>query len=146
MPSRPGPAHDAAPLAGSPAPGDMLMGLVSAGLFLYVGFALGLSGASGNWLYDGSVTAFTWGSRMVGIGLLVTTALEYFRLPGGALLDLVLSLLAAAGCLVIGAIWLGFGGTDGLLVLLFGLLNGSAARSAWQRWCTTRRWSPRADE
>jgi hypothetical protein len=105
--------------------GDVLLPLVSAGLFLYVGFGLG---------WHGSVAALVWGARCVGIGILLVLAMSYLRVPGAATLDLVLSTVAAAGCLVIGVIWMVARDNDGFLLLLFGLLNGSAARSAWQRW------------
>lgn len=111
-----------------------LLTLISALLFLYVGFGLGLVGISGDPLYDGSVAALTWGARIVGIGLLVAAALIFARLPGANLLDLILATIAAAGCLMIGAIWMVKGDNQGFLLLIFGLLNGSAARGAWLRW------------
>lgn len=120
-----------------PPPGrgaELLLSLVSAALFLYVGFGLGLSGASGDAWYDGSISVFTWGAKIVGIGLLVSAVLFYFRVPGAALVDFGLAALAAAGCLVVGAIWLIFQDGQGILLLLFGVLNGSAAKGAWQRW------------
>jgi hypothetical protein len=122
-----------------PTGGDVLVTLVSAGLFLYIGFGLGLRGISGEALYDGSVAALVWGARCVGIGTLVALAMAYLRVPGMLTLDLVLSAAAAAGCLVIGVIWIVSGDNEGFLLLLFGLLNGSAARSAWQRWRGARR-------
>jgi hypothetical protein len=113
---------------------SVLLSLVSAGLFLYVGFVLGLQGISESAVYNGSVAALTWGARIVGIGLLVTTALTYFRVPGAAILDLLLAALATGGCLVIGVIWIFFSDMQGVLLLLFGALNGSATRAAWIRW------------
>jgi len=110
------------------------MSLISACLFLYVGFGLGLGSVSGNPIYDGSITAFVWGARIVGIGLLVVAGLSYW---GGGIAhaaDLAVATLAAVGCVAVGVIWLAFGDRDGILVLLFGLLNGSAARAAWLRW------------
>ena len=114
--------------------GDIFLSLISAGLFLYIGFGLGLVGISGNALYDGSVAALVWGSRVVGFGILVATAMTYFRVPGAALLDFLLAVAAATGCLAIGVIWMAFSDWQGFLLLLFGLLNASAARGAWQRW------------
>lgn len=114
--------------------GDFLLALFSAGLFLYVGFGMGLVGVSGDALYDGSVTALVWGARIVGFGILIAAALSYCNVPGADLLDLVLAVVAAAGCLVIGVIWMVYGDTQGFLLLLFGLLNGSSVRGAWQRW------------
>jgi len=112
----------------------VLMTIVSAGLFLYVGFGLGLAGISGNRIYDSSVTALTWGARVVGIGILVALLLSYVRVPGALVLDFLLALLATALCAVVGAIWLIFSDWQGVLLLLFALLNASAAKSAWQRW------------
>jgi hypothetical protein len=110
------------------------MEVVSAGLFLYVGFGLGLVGISGDALYDGSVTALVWGSRVVGIGILAVIVLTYARVPGVGILDLVLSSVAAAGCLLIGLIWLVNSDLQGILLVLFGVVNASAARGAWSRW------------
>ncbi len=114
--------------------GDLFVSIISGGLFLYVGFGLGLVGVSGNALYDGSVTALVWGARLVGIGILATAAMSYFRVPGAAALDLLVCVVAAAGCVVVGLIWLAFSDMQGILLLLFGALNGSAVRGAWQRW------------
>ena len=131
-----------------PPPGgeSLLLSLVSAGLFLYVGFGLGLVGISDSALYNGSVTALVWGARVVGIGLLVTTAMTYIRVPGAVMLDLLLAGLAAAGCLTIGLIWLSNGDMQGILLLLFGLLNASAARHAWARWQHARALSRDANQ
>lgn len=114
--------------------GDIVMSLVSAGLFLYVGFGLGLVGCSDNAVYDGSVTALVWGARIVGIGILLILGMMLARIPGALLLDLAVSVLATALCTVVGVIWLVFGDMQGILLLLFGLLNGGAARAAWYRW------------
>jgi hypothetical protein len=113
---------------------SLLLSLVSAGLFLYVGFVMGLQGMSENAVYNGSVAALTWGARMVGIGLLIATALTFFRVPGAAILDLLLAALATGGCLIIGIIWIVFSDMEGFLLLLFGALNASATRAAWIRW------------
>ena len=127
---------------GTPAPPNsesLLLSLISAGLFLYVGFFLGLGGISDSAVYNASVAAFTWGARVVGIGLLISTIMLFFRIPGGALLDLLLTGMAAAGCLVIGAIWLAFGDTMwGILLLLFGMLNFNSTKKAWQLWQSRR--------
>lgn len=113
---------------------SLFLSIVSAALFLYVGFGLGLVGRSGNAIYDGSVTALVWGARVVGLGLLIIAAMSYFRVPGTAALDFGLALVAAVGCLGVGLIWMVYSDMQGILLLLFGLLNGSAARAAWQRW------------
>ena len=122
----------------SRAGGDFLLSLVSAALFLYVGFGMGLVGVSGDALYDGSVAALVWGSRVVGIAILLAVAMSYFNVPGAALLDLALAVVAAAGCLAIGVIWMVYQDAQGFLLLLFGLLNASAVRAAWQRWHGSR--------
>ena len=108
--------------------------IVSALLFLYVGFWMGLTGISGDPIYDGSITALVWGARIVGIGLLVVAALSYAGLGFTVTLDLVMSAIAALGCLAVGAIWLLYGDMQGVLLLLFGFLNAGALRSAWERW------------
>ncbi len=118
--------------------GTILLTLVSAALFLYVGFVLELSGISGNPVYDGSVAAFTWGARVVGIGLVLAAGVSALQLPWAAALDFVLSVIAAAGCLGVGAIWLWFSDSQGLLLVLFGLLNASSAKGAWVEWRAAR--------
>ncbi len=120
--------------------GELVMSLISAGLFLYVGFVLGYEGFSKSALYNGSVAALTWGARIVGIGLLVTAALAYFRIPAAEPIDLVLTALATVLCFGVGLIWLVFSDMEGVLLLLFGLLNGSATISVWRRWQARRAW------
>ena len=122
-------ARNAVPAVESP-----WMTIISAVLFLYVGFGLGYVGSTDNPVYNGSVTAFTWGARIVGIGLLVIALLTYLRLTIALSIDVVISGLAALGCLAVGVIWLVFGDREGILVLLFGVFNLSAARSAFVRW------------
>ncbi len=123
------------PPSGSRAPergiGSVFLTLVSALLFLYLGFGLGLVGASGDRVYDGSVTAFVWGARLIGIGLLAEAGMILLRVPGVALLGLVLAVLATLLCVVVGVIWLLHSDHQGLLLVLFGLFNFAAARDAW---------------
>jgi hypothetical protein len=108
--------------------------LVSALIFLYVGFGMAMTGISGNSIYDGSVSGFTLMAKIVGIGLLVVAGLEFFgsRLAIG--LDAIVSILAAAGCLLVGAIWIAFSDMQGILIGAFGLLNSNAAVQACRRW------------
>lgn len=113
---------------------DVMLSLLSAGLFLYVGFFLGLEGVSGDPVYDGSVAVLTWGARLVGIGILATIGMTYLHVPGVAAVDFLLALLATLLCACVGAVWLAYGDGQGLLLLLFALLNGSATRAAWTRW------------
>lgn len=123
---------------------DSVLSLVSAGLFLFVGFAMGLVGISESALYNGSVTALVWGARVIGIGILVVMALEYLRLGLAIVLDLMIAVLATVLCLVVGLIWIISTDLQGFLLLLFGLLNGSTALAAWQRWRVPRRAAERA--
>jgi hypothetical protein len=117
------------PVAESP-----FMSIISALLFLYIGFWLRPVGMSDEELYDGSVAVFVWMARIVGIGLLVVAGLTYLRLPFVYALDLILALLATVGCVATGVIWLAYGDGSGWLLLIFGLLNASAARAAWRIW------------
>ncbi len=115
--------------------GAVLLTLISAGLFLYVGFMLGLAPATGApFVYKWSVIGFVWMARIVGVGLLVMAALTTARVPAVAVLDLFVSALAAVGCIVVGVIWLAYSDMDGFIVLLFGLLNGSGAQRALIAW------------
>lgn len=108
--------------------------LIAAAIFLYFGFVVALTGASDHAVYNWSVTGFTWMARIVGIGLLLTAAMIMWRMPGVATVNLIVSVIAAAGCLLCGAIWMAYGDMEGVLLLAFGLLNGNAARGAWQAW------------
>ena len=122
------------------APGgeSILMTLVSAGLFLWVGFGLGLAGVSDSALYNTSVAAFTWGARAVGVGLLLVAALTFFRVPFVLVIDLIVSFIAAGGCLIVGVIWILHDDRSGFLLLLFGVFNFGAARSSWVRFRQSR--------
>ena len=115
-----------------------IMTLISAGLFLYVGFIYAPVGISGNALYDGSVTAFTWGARFVGIGLLLVAGLSFTGLSVVFLVDMIVSVVAAAGCVLVGVIWLMHNDMQGVLILLFGVFNSSAAAASWRRWNASR--------
>ena len=117
------------PVAESP-----FMSIISALLFLYIGFWLRPVGMTGEQPYDGSVTAFVWMARIVGIGLLVVAALTYARQPFVYPLNFIMALLATIGCLATGVIWIAYGDRDGYLIVIFGLLNGSATRTAWRIW------------
>lgn len=109
-----------------------LMTLVSAGLFLWVGFFLGLEPFSdAPPLYKISVWGFTWMGRIVGLALLVVAAKSFMRIGLVSVwLEAIASIAACAGCLFCGAVWLIYSDTQGVLLLLFGLLNGSAARAS----------------
>ena len=49
-------------------------------------------------------------------------------------LNFVVALIATVGCLGAGLIWIFHQYSDGWLYILFGLLNGSSARSAYLVW------------
>lgn len=121
--------HPRPPVAESP-----FMSIISALLFLYIGFGMGLIGISGDRLHDDSVTAFVWMARIVGIGMLVVAGLTYARLPLVYPLNFIMALLATMGCLGVGVIWIAYGDGSGYLLLIFGLLNASATRTAWCIW------------
>lgn len=126
------------PQGPAPAPpardgGAPLMSLISAALFLYVGFGLGLRGVSSQPVYDGSVTLLVWMARVVGIGLLCVAALEFAGVRGAALFDALLAGIAAVVCLGVGGVWIAYADSQGWLLFIFALVNASAARSAWQR-------------
>jgi hypothetical protein len=111
------------------------MSLISACLFLFIGFGVAWVRNTGHPIQDVSMLVFVWGARIVGIGLLLVAGLSYFGLGIASVLDLVLAGLAAVGCIVVGVTWLAFGDHfGGGLLVLFGLVNGSAARAAWFRW------------
>jgi len=112
---------------------SVMLTLISAALFLYVGFGVSLVGVSQSAFYNNSVTAFTWGARVVGIALLVVAGLSFTGMAFAVVVDAIVAVVAALGCLIIGGIWVAYGVTSGWLVLLFGLLNASAARGAISR-------------
>ncbi len=116
-----------------PARGDILSPIIAGGLFLYVGFGLGLVGISGNIVYDQSVAALVWAARVIGLGLLLVAVLNWRDIHWAATLNLILATLAALVCLLVGAIWLVFADMQGLLLILFGLWNAGVAGSAWRR-------------
>ena len=115
------------------------MTFVSAALFLYVGFGLGLVGTSpDNAVFNASVSVLTWGARIVGVLLLVSGTLTLTGARGGAPADFAASALAALLCLLVGIVWVSNGTTYGYILLLLGLLNSSAAWNARQRWRALR--------
>lgn len=102
------------------------MTLVSAGVFLYAGFVLALTPFdSAPTPYKWSVHGFTWMARIVGVGLALVFLLAMAR-RSIAILDTALAAIAAIGCLLCGAVWLAYGDMQGILLLLFGMVNGSS--------------------
>lgn len=108
--------------------------IVFAFIFLYYGFWSPLIGVSESGFYNGSVAAFTWMARAVGIGMLLEVAVRRFGGPTIAdRLDLLVGVIAAGGCLVIGGVWVAFADYSGILLLAFGVYNGTVLRSSWRR-------------
>lgn len=108
---------------------DSIFGtLISAGIFLYVGFGMGMTGVSNSELYNFSVSAFTLGAKGVGIAFLVVAGLRLMGARFSAVLELMAEIIAALGCLVIGGVWVMHGDTSGFLLLLFGTWNAYVAR------------------
>lgn len=111
-----------------------LMTLVSALLFLYVGFGMGLVGISKSEIYNASVGAFVWGARGIGIGLLLVAALSFARVQAVLWLDLILGAAATTVCVLVGIIWVGHGDMQGILLFAFALLNGSSTMASLRRY------------
>lgn len=108
--------------------------LISAAIFLYVGFVMSFSPAdSAPAAYRLATYAFTWMAKLVGVGLLVVAVIEFAGVQVARILDCGLAAIAAVICLITGGIWVFYGDNDGFWLLLFGLINGSAARSAVSR-------------
>lgn len=123
---------------GSDRTSDALFTLISAGLFLYVGFGLGLTGVSDEPLYNHSVTALVWGARIIGLALLAMALAVFSGVRVPAAVDCLVGLAATALCLGIGAIWIFHDDRDGYLLSLFGLVNAIGTRQAWLRWRAVR--------
>lgn len=114
--------------------GAPISSLISAMLFLYVGFWLGLSSIESDPLVQRlSIHVFVWMARVVGIGLLAAALLEFSHVALAEPLNFGLSAVAALVCLACGAIWVAFGFMfNGLLALAFGAVNAGAARNVWR--------------
>jgi hypothetical protein len=109
--------------------------IIAALIFLYLGFfAPFVAWEDDPAIQKLAVQAFNWMARIVGIGLLVAAALAYGQIAFAHPLNFLLALIAAIGCLGAGAIWMANGYNTGFLILILGVLNGSAARSAWLTW------------
>lgn len=105
--------------------------LVAGGVFLYYGFKL-LPGDNGVAAYDFAIDLFRWMARIVGVGLVMVAALAFMKQPAARILDIVISVIAFVGCIVVGGIWLAYGDNDGILILLLAAVNGWSAKAAWQ--------------
>lgn len=107
---------------------------ISALIFLYVGFGWGLYGTSKSSVYNASVDGFTLLAKILGIALLIAGALGLLRNRLTLAIEASVAALATLGCVVVGIIWVMFNDMQGFLLLIFALLNGSAARSAYFAW------------
>ena len=107
---------------------------ISALIFLYVGFGMNMKGISGNALYDASVDGFTLLAKILGVALLIAGALGLMRHRFTLAIEAIVAALATLGCVVVGMIWMVFGDLQGFLLLIFALINGSAARNAFLDW------------
>lgn len=103
---------------------------IAAGLLLYFGFAYGLSGVSGNALYDGSVSAFTWTLKIGGIVLAITAVSCATGMIWSMAVDGAASLVIGALLLATGGIWIVSGDMQGLLNVLFAMTFLYAGRGA----------------
>ncbi len=113
------------------AEGSLFGTIISAALFLWVGFFMGWDPPSEHPVFDASVPVWVWGTRSIGIGLLLVAAMASMRIGLVVYLDALISIAAAAICLGVGAIWLYFGYQyEGFLILIFGLFNSRAAYQA----------------
>ena len=130
----PSPEYEQRPAA--PAGDLSFMTIISALIFLYFGFmAPYIPFEDDPVLQKYSILGFNWMARIVGIGLLIVAGLTYARIKLAEPLDFFLALLAAVGCVGAGLVWMMHGYTaNGVLIGIFGLLNASAARSAWIAW------------
>ena len=141
--SQRGPA-DSPPVRAAPAPSppreSPFWALVSAALFLYMGFVLVPEGISGDAVYDTSVSAFVWMARVAGIALLVVAALAFIRHRLAIWAALVVDAFATVTCWIPGLIWLTRGADAfALLIVLFGLVHAGAAGNSWVAWRTLAR-------
>ncbi|MFN0136699.1 MAG: hypothetical protein ACKVS9_11360 [Phycisphaerae bacterium] len=120
------------PPAYDPVGEPMLLTIISAVVFLYFGFYRSYTPtADAAPFYALSVHGFTWMARTVGIGLLIVAGLTFARLPASEWVNLIVSVIAAFGCLAIATTWLLYNDGDWILIMLFGLLNLGAVRGAW---------------
>ncbi len=110
------------PPVGMPAGESGFWTIITALIFLYLGFGLGLEGISDSRLYNLSVSAFVWIARIVGLGLIAVVALARFapRLARG--LHMALSAVATIGCIAVGIVWIVHSDAQGLLIAILGIL------------------------
>jgi hypothetical protein len=127
-------AHSNREAVGYASASDPLITLVCAGLFLWVGFSISFLRPGSEPLVAFVATVFPSLARVVGFGLLLLAGLEFAGIAFARPLNLVIALIAAISCIGAGLIWIFHQYSEGWLYILFGLLNGSAARSAYFAW------------
>jgi hypothetical protein len=103
---------------------------IAAGLLLFFGFFRGLSADTGNVLYDGSVTAFTWSLKIGGITLGAAALGCLSGLRWAMMLDGAASIVLGAVFVGVAAVWTVNGDMDGVLVGIFSIMFLYAGRSA----------------
>jgi hypothetical protein len=108
--------------------------LLEAALLLAVGFYLrwsGLQGISNSQLYNRSVDMVIWTFIVGGFLVLGTMLLCWTGRPWTLIVDGLVSALIGVSLLGCGIIWLSQSDIQGILVVLFGLFDLSAARGSW---------------
>ncbi|MBL8878371.1 MAG: hypothetical protein JNG88_04555 [Phycisphaerales bacterium] len=127
----PSPRQEPSPSTGGT---DALLSFLSAAAFAYFGFFVGMRGVSDSALYNASVNGFTLMAKGLAIGLFIVAALNLSGARAGLLLDAVLSGIAALASGAIGIIWLAFGDTQGVLLLIIAGVCATAATSSIRAW------------
>jgi len=109
--------------------GALIAGLV----FLYIGFIHLAPPAGVPSLEHYTIAAVYWGTRGLGLALLVVAGLYTLGLAAAAWLGLIAEGLAATLCIGAGATLFAYGyPTDGVVLLILGLLSAREALGAWR--------------
>lgn len=117
-------------------PDDSVFWAVVSGLiFLYFGFYAPFIPPDDPPSVTYSVIGFTWMARIVGVAMILVAVLQWTRLPGASFVNMIAAVLAAGGCMIAGGVLFAHQYTNqGVLLLLFGLLNVGSARAAIAGW------------
>lgn len=129
VPPEPAPTPPAGPSAGD----SGFWTVITALIFLYLGFGLGLEGISDSRAYNLSVTAFVWIARVVGIGLIAVVVLSRVWPRASAWLYVALSAVATVGCVAVGVVWIAHSDAQGLLIAILGLLCAGPLMALFRR-------------
>ena len=109
--------------------GALIAGLV----FLFIGFVYLAPPAGVPSLEHYTIAAVYWGTRGLGLALLAVAGLYALGLGAAAWLGLVVEGLAAILCIGAGPTLFAYGyPTDGVVLLILGLLSAREALSAWR--------------